>query len=240
MAHHAPLSHPSRDTDRNGVAGLTQVPAGKVELEAELVLPGDARGLVLFAQGSCGSSRKSPRDQRVAGALHRRGLGTLLFDALTPAERRQDAFDERLRFDVGLLARRLARITEWAQGQAFGTLPIGYFGASAGAAAAIVAATEQPSAVQAVVCSSGRPDLAGSALRRLRAPVLSIVGSEDPITLRMNELALGQVRGLARLEVVPGAGHLFEDPGVLDIVGELAGGWFGEHLVPPAGPRATP
>jgi putative phosphoribosyl transferase len=229
-----PFTLTSRETSRDGVARLTHIPTGKVELEAELALPADARGLVLFAHGS-GSSHGSPRNQRVAQALRRQGLGTLLFDALTPAERRQDAVEDRLRFDIGLLARRLARITDWARRQAFGRLPIGYFGAGAGAAAALVAAADRPKTVQAVVCHGGKPDLAGSALRRLRAPTLLLVGSGDPITLEANELALSAVPGFARLEIVPGAGHLSEEPGALEIVSALAADWFVAHLAPAAG-----
>jgi putative phosphoribosyl transferase len=206
------------------------IPVGKVELEAELFVPRGAPGLVLFAHGS-GSSHKSPRNQFVAHGLHRRGIGTLLFAALTRSERRLDAIDERLRYDIGLLARRLAMVTDWVRRQTFAeSLAIGYFGASTGAAAAIVAAAERPEVVRALACRGGRPDLAGRALLRLRTPTLLLVGSEDIVTRELNELAIAQMSGVARLEIVPGAGHLFEEPGALETVCELAGNWFAERL----------
>jgi pimeloyl-ACP methyl ester carboxylesterase len=239
MANTHPHTPSSRNFRCDGLARLVQIPAGRVDLEAELALPPAARGLVLFAHGS-GSSRKNPRNQRVAQVLRRRGLGCLLFDALTPSERRQDAIDERLRFDVGLLSRRLIRATDWARTPALGALPIGYFGASVGAAAALVAAAERPDTVRAVVCRGGRPDLAAGALRRLRAPTLLIVGSEDPATLECNELALAHLSGVARLEIVPGAGHLFEEPGVLELASELAGDWFVERFAQAAGLASEP
>lgn len=235
-----PFTPPARGKSRDGLASLmhVHVPAGKVELEAELVVPVGARGLVLFAHGG-GAGLENPRHQRTAQALRRRGLGTLLFDALTRAERRQDATDERLRFDIGLLARRLGRITDWARGQSFGDLPIGYLGASAGAAAAIVAAAERPESVRALVCR-GKPELAGSALGQLRAPTLLLVGSQDRVALASNELARSRMRdGVAQIQIVPGAGHLFEEPGVLGIVSELAGSWFTERLARPPHPSCT-
>jgi putative phosphoribosyl transferase len=234
MANLDPFTLTSRDIGRDGIARPTQIPAGKVELAAEVALPADARGLVLFAYGS-GASHKSPRNQRVAQALRRKGLGTLLFDTLTPAERRQDAVEERLRFDIGLLARRLALVTDWARRQACGGLPIGYFGAGGGATAALVAAADRPKTVRAAVCHGGRPDLAGSALRRLRAPTLLIVGSEDLGILESNELSLTEMPGFTRLEVVPGAGHLCEERHALETVSRLAAAWFVEHLAPSAG-----
>jgi putative phosphoribosyl transferase len=217
-------------SSRTGEAAPFSIPVGKVELEAEVFLPRGAQGLVLFAHGS-GSSHKSPRNQFVAHGLHRRGIGTLSFAALTRSERRLDALDQRLRFDIRLLARRLTLVTDWVRQQTFAEpLAIGYFGASTGAAAAIVAAAERPDAVRALVCRGGRPDLAGRALLLLRTPTLLLVGSEDTETRELNELAVAQMSGVAQLEVVPSSGHLFEEPGALKAVRELAGDWFARHL----------
>jgi putative phosphoribosyl transferase len=209
-----------------------RIPAGPVELEGNLGVPEDARGVVLFAHGS-GSGRYSPRNRRVARTLRDRGLATLLIDLLTPDEEAVDLEGGRLRFDVGLLARRLAEATDWLQREPdTRDLRIGYFGASTGAGAALVAAAERPGAVGAVVSRGGRPDLAGDALPLVEAPTLLIVGGEDVPVIRMNEEALGRLRAEKRLEIIPRAGHLFEEPGALDEVARLAAGWFTRHLVP--------
>lgn len=227
MANPDPLTLPSRDAGRVGLTTVAQVPVGKVALEAELLLPDRARGLVLLAHGS-GSPSDRPRARDMARALRRWGLGTLLFDALTPSERRQDALDERLRFDVRLLARRLAGVTDWVRSQAFGALPLGYHGAGLGAAVAIVAAAERPASVRAVVCQGGRPDLAGSALHALRAPTLLLVGSHDTTLLASSSIT-SKVPPVIRLQIVPGAGPLFEEPGMLEAAAERAGAWLLEH-----------
>jgi len=195
-----------------------------IGLEATLALPADARAVVAFAHGS-GSSRRSPRNRRVADAIRGRGLGTLLFDLLTDAEA-----DEHV-FDVPLLAERLLEATRWLAGQPETCgLRVGYFGASTGAAAALVAAAEDGRGVGAVVSRGGRPDLARSALARVRAPTLLIVGGDDAAVLDLNRTALAALRCEKELVVVPGATHLFEEPGALDAVIRLAGDWFAAHL----------
>jgi putative phosphoribosyl transferase len=211
-----------------------KIPAGPVELEGALSVPGGAAGVVLFAHGS-GSSRHSPRNRRVARALYEGGLATLLVDLLTPDEEEVDLRTGLLRFDIGLLAQRLAAATDWL-GQELDTreLQIGYFGASTGAGAALVAAAERPREVGAVVSRGGRPDLAGDALSLVEAPTLLIVGGEDERVLRMNEDALARLRAEKRLEIIPGAGHLFEEPGALEEVARLAAGWFTRYLTPGA------
>jgi putative phosphoribosyl transferase len=193
-------------------------------------VPEHAAGVVLFAHGS-GSSRHSPRNRAVAEALHRRRLATLLVDLLTADEEEVDARTRELRFDIGLLARRLAGIVDWLGRQpATADLPIGLFGASTGAGAALLTAAERPQAAAAVVSRGGRPDLAGAALDRVRAPTLLIVGALDPQVLELNRAALGRLGSEASLEVVPGASHLFEEPGALEQVAELAVGWFTRWL----------
>jgi dienelactone hydrolase len=222
------------------------IPAGEAELEGTLALPGQAVGLVLFAHGS-GSSRFSPRNRRVAAALEARGVGTLLFDLLTAAEERIDAIDARLRFDIPLLARRLEAATDWAQrSPRTRELPIGYFGASTGAAAALIAAAERPGAVAAVVSRGGRPDLAGPYLPRVAAPTLLIVGGADFTVVKLNREAASQMRAPCGILVVPGATHLFEEAGALEEVAHHAGKFFLEHLgaarrsgaAAPPGPQA--
>jgi putative phosphoribosyl transferase len=199
-------------------------------LDGDLAIPARARGLVLFAHGS-GSSRKSSRNQFVAQALRNRQLGTLLFDLLTSAEERRDAFDASLRFDISLLASRLGDVTDWIRRHVpAGDLPIGYFGASTGAAAALIAAAERPSVIRAVVSRGGRPDLAQGALARLQAPTLFIVGGADTAVLEMNRAALHQMSGPRELTIVPHATHLFEEPGALEEVACMAGDWFLRHL----------
>jgi putative phosphoribosyl transferase len=208
-----------------------RVPAGPVELEGNLSVPSDARGVVLFAHGS-GSGRHSPRNRQVARALREAGLATLLIDLLTPDEEEADLRTGHLRFDIGLLAQRLTGATDWlAQNPDTNKLRIGYFGASTGAAAALVAAAERE--VGAVVSRGGRPDLAGDALPLVKAPTLLIVGGNDVPVIRMNEEALGQLRVKKRLEIIPGATHLFEEPGALEEVARLAAGWFTRHLSQP-------
>jgi putative phosphoribosyl transferase len=209
-----------------------RVPAGPVELEGALSVPDGASGVVLFAHGS-GSSRHSPRNRRVAQLLRERGLATLLVDLLTSDEEEVDLRTRRLRFDVGLLAQRLSGATDWLRrNPQTRDLRVGYFGASTGAGAALMAAAERPEEVGAVVSRGGRPDLAGDTLPLVRAPTLLIVGGEDEQVIRLNEEALARLRAEKRLEIVPGAGHLFEEPGALDEVARLAAGWLARHLRP--------
>jgi len=183
------------------------------------------RGTVVFAHGS-GSSRLSPRNQAVAGALEREGFATLLFDLLTPEE----ALDRRNVFDIALLARRLEEATRWLRTELPEEKPLGFFGASTGAAAALLAAADLGEAVSAVVSRGGRPDLAPAALPRVTAPTLLIVGSRDTDVLELNRSALGLMRSNARLEVIEGATHLFEEVGALERVADLASDWFKAHL----------
>jgi putative phosphoribosyl transferase len=207
-----------------------RISAGPVELEGILDIPEGAQGIVLFAHGS-GSGRHSPRNRYVAGALREAGLATLLIDLLTPEEEEVDLRTRRLRFDIGLLADRLAGATDWlAQEPDTQDLRVGYFGASTGTGAALVAAAKRPDAVGAVVSRGGRPDLAGEALSRVLAPTLLIVGGEDEPVIGMNREATKQIRAEKRLEVVPGATHLFEEPGKLEEVARLAAGWFACYL----------
>lgn len=208
--------------------------ANSVALPGDLAVPASARGLVLFAHGS-GSSRHSPRNQQVAQALQQRGLATLLFDLLSAEEDAIDRHTRTLRFDIPLLARRLAETVDWAQQDpaspvARAELPLGLFGASTGAGAALVAAAARPAQVAAVVSRGGRPDLAGDALPRVQAPTLLIVGERDTPVLAMNRDAQAQLRAATELVVVPGATHLFEEPGTLERVAELAGDWLVRHL----------
>lgn len=200
------------------------------KLEGDLVIPERARGLVLFAHGS-GSSRRSSRNRIVAQTLHARHLGTLLFDLLTSAEEQEDAVDAHLRFDIPSLASRLGDVTDWMRRHPPARdLPIGYFGASTGAAAALIAAAARPGVVRAVVSRGGRPDLAQSVLARVQAPTLLIVGGADRTVLDLNREALEQISGRRELVVVSHATHLFEEPGALDDVARLAGDWFLRHL----------
>jgi dienelactone hydrolase len=216
------------------------VPVDGGAIEGELAIPAGAAGAVVFAHGS-GSSRRSPRNRRVAERLQREGLATLLADLLTGQEEAVDQRDGRLRFDVNLLAERVVTLTHWLEGQSLASgLPVGYFGASTGAAAALVAAARDPSGqVKAVVSRGGRPDLAGDVLAAVRAPTLLIVGGRDEVVLRLNRQAAARLGGAHRLEVVPGATHLFEEPGALEQVSELAAGWFnarlGSHQFRPGG-----
>ncbi|MFL5734592.1 MAG: dienelactone hydrolase family protein [Chloroflexia bacterium] len=206
------------------------IPAGGAPLEGNLAVPHGARGIVLFAHGS-GSSRHSPRNRYVAEVLRESGLGTLLVDLLTPEEERAEARTGHLRFDIGLLAERLGEITDWLkQRPETAQLPLGYFGASTGAGAALVAAAQRPEVVKAVVSRGGRPDLAREALRQVRAPTLLIVGGNDIPVIALNQQALVEIPGEKRLVIVPGATHLFEEPGALDEVAVLASEWFVRYL----------
>jgi putative phosphoribosyl transferase len=207
-----------------------RLPAGAATLKGNLGIPEDARGVVLFAHGS-GSGRHSPRNRYVAEVLREAGLTTLLVDLLTPEEEAVDLRTRRLRFDIGLLANRLAGATDWlAQESDTQNLRVGYFGASTGAGAALVAAAKRPDAVGAVVSRGGRPDLAGEALSSVVAPTLLIVGGKDEPVIGMNREAFAQIRAEKKLEVVPGATHLFEEPGTLEEVARLAAGWFACYL----------
>jgi putative phosphoribosyl transferase len=208
------------------------IPAAGVTLPADVVVPEAAQGVVLFAHGS-GSSRHSPRNVYVATELQGAGLATVLVDLLTPTEERVDAVTGELRFDIGLLAARLTAICDWmVEHEPTGGLGIGLFGASTGAAAALVAAAARTLSVQAVVSRGGRPDLVGEALRSVRQPTLLIVGGRDPVVLELNQRALQSLAGEKRLEIVPGASHLFEEPGTLEQVARLARDWFVRHLRP--------
>jgi len=205
------------------------VPGGGSVL-ADVVIPGDAAGLIVFAHGS-GSSRRSVRNRQVAAALQDRALATVLMDLLTVSEEEGERRGGRLRFDIGLLADRLMAVTDWfaeVGGAGLARLPLGYFGASTGAAAALVAAARQPYRVGAVVSRGGRPDLAASALHRVKAPTLLIVGGADDVVLKVNQAALAWLDGGGphQLAVIPGATHLFEEPGALEEVASLAGDWF--------------
>ena len=202
------------------------MPAGPVTLPGRLTVPPDARGVVLFAHGS-GSGRSSPRNLFVAGALHGARLGTLLFDLLTPEEEA----DRSNVFDIGLLAARLAAATGWLRAQpGMAQISVGYFGASTGAAAALLAAAQPGSDIAAIVSRGGRPDLAGPQLGSVRAPTLLIVGGLDERVLTLNVAAQAQLRAENQLAVVPGATHLFAEPGALERVAALARDWFAGHL----------
>lgn len=221
------------DSSINGpVHREISIPAGGIDLEADLSLPERATGIVLFAHGS-GSTRHSPRNQRVAGILNRGSMGTILADLLTKAEEAVDDNTAEFRFDIDLLIERVTAITDWIGAQhGLQKLPLGYFGASTGAAAALGAAANRPHAVHAVVSRGGRPDLAGEALTRVSASCLFIVGGNDSVVLQLNRQAIAKLpaRTMRRLEIVPGATHLFEEPGALDRVAEVARDWFERYL----------
>jgi dienelactone hydrolase len=207
-----------------------RVPIGERSLDGNLAIPGNAQGLVLFAHGS-GSSRHSPRNQFVAKLLQQRNLATLLIDLLTSDEEAIDSRAGPLRFDIEMLADRLVAIIEWLRTQReTSALPIGIFGASTGGGAALMAAAAQPAQVAAVVSRGGRPDLAGPVLPRVKTPSLLIVGGDDTPVIRMNRDAMAQMPGKVVLEIVPGATHLFEEPGTLERVADLAGDWFARWL----------
>jgi dienelactone hydrolase len=213
-----------------GRAFEAKIAAGPVTLYGELLVPEHAQAVVLFAHGS-GSSRHSPRNQFVASTLRAAGLATLLFDLLSAEEEAEDRVTAQLRFDVPLLAERLLQATRWLRAQPEGAEKrLGYFGASTGAAAALVAAAQLPGQVQAVVSRGGRPDLAGPALAQVQAPTLLLVGGNDDVVIELNQQALAQLHCEKQLLIVPGATHLFEEPGTLEEVARLAAAWFQRFL----------
>jgi putative phosphoribosyl transferase len=211
-----------------------EIPAGEARLTSDLTVPDDASGIIVFAHGS-GSGRGSPRNRAVARMLQESGMATLLLDLLTPGEAAEDAATGRLRFDVELLGSRVAAaVDRLADDPVLGGLPTGCFGASTGAAAALIAAAARPERIAAIVSRGGRPDLAGDALGAVRAPTLLIVGGEDVEVLRLNRRAAEAMRCPVALEIVPGAGHLFEEPGAMERVAALTQGWFEAQLRPAA------
>jgi dienelactone hydrolase len=216
---------------RNAPAGESIViPVAEGQIEADLRVSGRARGLVIFAHGS-GSSRFSSRNRAVAESLESKSFGTLLLDLLTRDEESVDVHTREHRFDIGLLGRRIVRATDWALDRPdLRHLPIGYFGASTGAAAALIGAADRPHAVRAVVSRGGRPDLAAAALPHVKAPTLLIVGGLDEPVIGLNRDAMKQMRTGVELEVVAGATHVFEEPGALEQVTDLAASWFRQHL----------
>jgi dienelactone hydrolase len=217
---------------RSGTRQSLQIPVAGVVLDADLGMPETPRGAVLFAHGS-GSGRRSPRNRFVADELNRADLVTVLADLLRAEEEQVDLRTAALRFDIDLLAARLIGLTDWVtrSGSTAG-LGIGLFGASTGAAAALIAAAGRPAPVQAVVSRGGRPDLAGAHLRDVRQPTLLIVGERDPLVIDLNRKAMRELGGESRLLIVPGATHLFEEPGALEQVAQLARDWFLGHLQP--------
>ena len=203
---------------------------GNVTLEGDLTIPDGPKGIVLFAHGS-GSSRKSPRNRYVASVLNKSKFATLLFDLLTPEEETIDIQTRHLRFDIELLSMRLVGATDWlGKNKEVKDLNVGYFGASTGAAAALVAAVERPDVVHVVVSRGGRPDLAGKVLPSVQSPTLLIVGGDDPVVIDINRGAMEQIRVEKKLVIVPGASHLFEEPGALEKVAELAADWFTRYI----------
>ena len=207
-----------------------QIPAGSATLDGNLTTVDQTEAFVLFAHGS-GSSRHSPRNQFVARTLNEAGLATLLFDLLTPEEESVDLYTREHRFDISLLAERLVYATRWAKQQKqTQDLRVGYFGSSTGGGAALAAAAELPEEVGAVVSRGGRPDLAGQALPKVKAPTLLIVGGEDHVVIELNEQARAQMKCECKIEIVPGATHLFEEPGALEEVAKLASDWFVKHI----------
>jgi dienelactone hydrolase len=215
-------------------AEAIQIPAGKVKLTGDLTIPAGAHGAVLFAHGS-GSSRLSPRNRFVAEELNKGGMATLLFDLLTQQEEWEEQISGHFRFDIPMLAERLAQATDFAaKHHQLHELPMGYFGASTGAAAALVAAVYRADRVHAVVSRGGRPDLAGSVLIDVKAPTLLIVGGADEFVIELNRQALQELRCEKKLEIVPEATHLFPEPGKLEQVAALAKDWFNQHLTVPS------
>jgi len=209
---------------------LISIEAGKATIEGSLVLPKSPIGIVLFAHGS-GSSRFSPRNQYVAKRLNQAGIATLLIDLLTKEEEAIDMQTAEFRFNIKLLAQRLIEATKWIKAYpAAATLPIGYFGASTGAAAALIGAAELPEDVIVVVSRGGRPDLAMEYLPKVKIPVLLIVGGRDQAVINMNRDAAKLLSGEARIEIIPGASHLFEEPGKLEIIAQLASDWLSKHF----------
>ncbi|TAL27733.1 MAG: alpha/beta hydrolase [Alphaproteobacteria bacterium] len=211
-------------------SATVSIPAGKFKLTGILTVPANALGLVLFAHGS-GSGRLSPRNQYVASVLNEAGLATLLADLLTAEEDALDAHTRAFRFDIALLAKRMSDITVWSSGNPLTkSLSMAYFGASTGAAAALVSAARHPASIRAVVSRGGRPDLAAGLLPLVRAPTLLIVGDRDPEVLQLNRQALEKLNDDSRLDIVPGATHLFEEPGALESVARLSADWFVKHM----------
>jgi putative phosphoribosyl transferase len=207
-----------------------QIPAGPAVLEGNLIIPDNATALVLFVPGS-GSSRHSRRNQFVARKLNEAELATLLFDLLTPEEESIDMYTREHRFNISLLAERLVHATNWAtQQKQTRALGIGYFASSTGGGAALVAAAKLPDKLSAVVSRGGRPDLAGEALAEMQAPTLLIVGGEDDVVIELNKQAMKRMRCEVKLEIIPGATHLFEEPGALEQVAQLASDWFVNHI----------
>jgi putative phosphoribosyl transferase len=205
------------------------IPAGAATLSGDLTVPASPLALVLFVHGS-GSSRRSPRNRYVAGVLNEAGLATLLFDLLTPEEEEHDIHTRQHRFDIEMLATRLLEVTRWVIEQPeIGELPLGYFGSSTGGGAALVAAARLPERAAAVVSRGGRPDLAGDWLPRVKAPTLLIVGGADEVVIELNQTARAHITGEVELRIVPGATHLFEEPGTLEEVARLAADWFLAH-----------
>jgi pimeloyl-ACP methyl ester carboxylesterase len=214
----------------DAIEQTVEIPTIGVTLEADMTMPAPARGVVLFAHGS-GSSRHSPRNRYVAGELQGSGLGTVLVDLLTSEEEQADLNTGQFRFDIRLLAQRLAAIVDWLEDHdAAAGMDAGLFGASTGAAAALVAAAECPGSVSAVVSRGGRPDLAGDYLELVTQPTLLIVGERDPVVIGLNHQAMEMMTAPTHLEIVPGASHLFEEPGALEEVARLTRDWFVRHL----------
>jgi pimeloyl-ACP methyl ester carboxylesterase len=216
--------------NKTATVEAVEVPVGAIRLNGDLRVPAGAQGLVIFAHGS-GSSRFSRRNRQVADFLGERHFATLLLDLLTPQEEAVDIHTAEYRFDIARLGPRVSAAADWAATRSdVGALPIGCFGASTGAAAALIAAADRPAAIAAVVSRGGRPDLAGEALARVKAPTLLIVGGHDEPVIELNREAIRQMHGLVELEIVPGATHLFEEPGTLEQVSSLAAGWFTRYL----------
>jgi len=211
---------------------MVKIAVDSVEVEGILSVPTDVRGMVLFAHGS-GSTHRSPRNRQVADVLNEGGIGTLLIDLLTPDEQQVDFQTARLRFDIPFLAGRLTDITDWVRDRReLNKIPFGLFGASTGAAAALLTAVERPDVVRAVVSRGGRPDLALDALEKVDAPTLLIVGGDDTAVIELNRRAMARMHCTHELKIIPGATHLFEEPGTLEVVAKLARDWFGLWLTP--------
>ena len=228
-------AHDDERYDADTAPREVQIPSGPAVIHADLTVPDASRGIVVFAHGS-GSGRHSRRNRQVASALQTERLATLLVDLLTEDEASRDERTAELRFDIELLARRVVDAIDWiAREPAIRDLTVGIFGASTGAAAALFAAVHRPGRVRAVVSRGGRPDLAAPVLAKVEAPTMLIVGGDDTDVLALNENAFAQLRCESVLEIVPGASHLFEEPGALEAVAELAGAWFTGHLDPTLG-----
>jgi putative phosphoribosyl transferase len=232
LSHDREIEMAAYDDDK--LERTVSFPAGSVTLEGTLGVPQAATGIVLFAHGS-GSSRFSPRNRYVARIFRDAGLGTLLLDLLSRSEEDVDEITRHHRFDIGMLADRLVAAIDWLHNEPeTAELPVGLFGASTGGGAALVAAARRPDRVSAVVSRGGRPDLAGEALPHVEAPTMLIVGGHDDVVITLNERARDAMRADVRLEIVPGASHLFEEPGTLEQVASLARDWFLSHLHHPA------